>query len=286
MLANLIGAVPIILALILLESFLSVDNALVLATMVEHLPTKAKAKRVRNLRLFGRTFTLDEYNPQKVALRAGLLGAYIMRGGLMLAAAWLIANPWIKLVAAAYLLYLMCSNLGVTGDGDDDGGARLHGHTLLMTIVSVEIADLMFSTDNIMGAVAYSQKLWAVIVGVFIGILAMRFVAGFFVKLIEKLPVLANVAYVLIGSIGIQLLISGVFHVELSEFLKFVLVLAICAAGIAYERVPALNRALSPLFHGAAVVMGKAALVVQAILTPVKFVGSAAASGLRNSRSS
>jgi len=47
--------------------------------------------------------------------------------------------------------------------------------------------DLAFSIDNVFAAVAFTDNLWLIMIGVFIGILAMRFVAQSFVKLIENI---------------------------------------------------------------------------------------------------
>ena len=75
---EVITALPVIVAIFFIDGLLSFDNALVLATMVKHLPDRL----------------------QKVALRAGLLGAFLMRGLSLAFVAVLIANPWIKLVGA------------------------------------------------------------------------------------------------------------------------------------------------------------------------------------------
>ena len=80
--AELIAAGPIILSLVILEGLLSVDNALVLAAMVKHLPEKQ----------------------QSLALKAGLIGAYVLRGVALLFVGFLIANPWIRLVGGGYLI--------------------------------------------------------------------------------------------------------------------------------------------------------------------------------------
>jgi predicted tellurium resistance membrane protein TerC len=47
-----------------------------------------------------------------------------------------------------------------------------------------------------------------VILGVFIGIIAMRVVAGYFVKLMERFPFLDSIAFVVIGLLGIKLCLS------------------------------------------------------------------------------
>ncbi|MES2621751.1 MAG: DUF475 domain-containing protein, partial [Bacteroidota bacterium] len=44
--------------------------------------------------------------------------------------------------------------------------------------------------------------------GVFIGILAMRVVAGYFVKLMERFPFLDSVAFLVIGILGLKLCLS------------------------------------------------------------------------------
>lgn len=59
--------------------------------------------------------------------------------------------------------------------------------------------DMVFSIDNVFAAVALSDKLWVVMTGVFIGILAMRFVAGRFVALMNKYPDLETAAYTVIA---------------------------------------------------------------------------------------
>lgn len=51
------------------------------------------------------------------------------------------------------------------------------------------------------GAVSLSDKLWVVMLGVFIGILLMRF-AYLFSYVVEKLPIPKKAAYILVFNIG------------------------------------------------------------------------------------
>jgi len=244
---ELISALPIIVSLIILEGLLSVDNALVLAAMVSHLPDKQ------------RTW----------ALRAGLLGAYVLRGASLAFVSILIANPWIKLVGGGYLIYLMCSHLGVNEEGEQDAhNGKAMG--FWATVFAVELADMAFSIDNIIAAVALSPKIWVVITGVFIGILAMRFVAGVFVKLIDRFPILAKIAYVLVGAIGIQLVAEHFFHFELHEIGKFSIILGIIGFGLLYDRVKVLQKVLGPLFNWLGQVMGNVSELIDSLLVPVK----------------
>lgn len=177
--AEFAEAVPIIISLILIEGLLSVDNALAIAAMANHLPEKQKY----------------------LALRLGILGAYVFRGVALALASFIIENPWLKIIGAAYLIYLMCRHFTGRDHGDGPGSVS-PDRGFWGTIVAIEIMDLSLSVDNVVAAVALSPKLWVVCTGVFIGILALRFVAGACIKLLEKYPVFEHTAFLLIGYVG------------------------------------------------------------------------------------
>lgn len=183
----------------MLESMLSIDNAAVLAVMVKDLPG----------------------DDGKKALRYGLVGAYVLRGVCLLLAGWLV-NLWgLKIAGGIYLMYLTYGFFSKAADTPEevvqkkDSGIYkwLKKHTglndLWMTIVLVELMDLNFSLDNIFAAVAMSPHLWVVVVGVFMGMLAMRFVAGGFMNLMKRYPFLDKSAFIVIGLLGIKLVVSG-----------------------------------------------------------------------------
>lgn len=86
------------------------------------------------------------------------------------------------------------------------------------TVVLVEVMDMAFSIDNIFAAVAFVDKFpeplkyFLVCAGVFVGILAMRFVAQAFVKLMEIYQFLESAAFIVITILGIKLLLSLYEH--------------------------------------------------------------------------
>jgi predicted tellurium resistance membrane protein TerC len=89
------------------------------------------------------------------------------------------------------------------------------------TVVAVEIMDLAFSLDNVFAAVAFTKNkelypwpsnIILVCIGVFIGILAMRFAAQGFVKLMHRYPFLEKCAYIVIGILGVKLVLSVPRH--------------------------------------------------------------------------
>lgn len=187
--------ITVILTLLLLETLLSIDNAVVLAILVAPLPEKQQAK----------------------ALRYGIIGAYVFRGLCLLFAAWLIHIWWLKVIGGAYLVWLAFDYFRSDSPKDGDVIASDRGligrltpyiGALWATIVAVELLDITFSIDNIFAAVALTDKVWLIMLGVGIGILAMRFVAQRFVGLMKKYPKLESAAFLVIGLLGLKLLIT------------------------------------------------------------------------------
>ncbi len=244
-LAEIAGALPVIISLIIIEGLLSVDNALAIAAMASHLPK----------------------SQQELALKLGIFGAYLFRGICMALAGWIIENPWLKIGGAAYLIYLMCNHFTKSKGGESEsseGGGG--GRGLLSTIVAIEIMDLSLSVDNVVAAVAMSPKLWVVCTGVFIGILALRFVAGACIKLIAKFPILEESAFLLIGYVGLILVfellsdphsglqvLPGPIHV--SALQKFMGIAVILTLSLIYSKSPRLQMSLAPFFRFAALPM-------------------------------
>jgi predicted tellurium resistance membrane protein TerC len=92
---EVLSAVPVIISLVIIEGLLSVDNALAIAALASGLPENQRIK----------------------ALRYGIVGAYVMRGLCLAFAAWIAGNTWVKALGAAYLIYLMVSQLWGKGAG-------------------------------------------------------------------------------------------------------------------------------------------------------------------------
>ncbi|MFO1437541.1 MAG: hypothetical protein U1F81_04410 [Verrucomicrobiaceae bacterium] len=263
---ELIEAMPVIISLIIIEGLLSVDNALAIAAMASHLPGKQKYQ----------------------ALKWGIIGAYLFRGLCLAFAAWIIENPWLKICGAAYLVYLMSEHFTGAGDEDNDGKPDAQNQRgFFATIVAIEVMDLSLSVDNVVAAVAMSPKLWVVCCGVFIGILALRFVAGACIRLIEKFPILADTAFLLIGYVGFILcyellsdphsgfqILPGPVHVSAGQ--KFIGIIIILAVSIFYSKSTAIQKALSPLFKLAHAPMKLVAMIVglmlKIILLPFKLI--------------
>ena len=189
----------IILNLFILESLLSVDNAAVLALMVKDLPPKDQTK----------------------ALRYGIGGAFVFRGMSLFFAAWLIKISWLKVIGGLYLLYLVYDYFTRKESTPEElekkelnisVNLRQLVGKLWSTIILVEMMDMAFSIDNIFAAVAMTDNYWLIIAGVFMGIIAMRFVAQWFVRLIRLYPSMETSAFIVIGLLAIKLITMGFIH--------------------------------------------------------------------------
>jgi tellurite resistance protein TerC len=244
----------IILQLIFLEGLLSIDNAAVLGTLVAKLPKDQPVPWPARLRKIGDSLHGALGNQRSAALRVGILGAYVGRGLMLLAANFIIRNPWLNVVGALYLIHLAFENLGMANEGGDEDEIRaMKQETFWSVVISVELADLAFSLDNVVAAVALSDKIWVVMVGVFIGILAMRFAAGWFSVLVEKEPILKPAAYILILAIAIELLLQHFLGIEITDLERFVITVSIILFSLAYAHFKPLQKlrfALVWLAHG------------------------------------
>src|SRR5687768_17513398 len=179
--------------LVILEGLLSADNALVMAVMVLVLPEEQRMK----------------------ALKYGIIGAFVLRTIAIFFATWLIALDWVKLVGGFYLLYLPVKHFRHRGEATEGGEPKvtiIPGLTLFWsTVVMVNLVDLVFAVDSILAAVALSDKVWVVIVGALLGIIAIRFVAGHVMTIIIRYPALIDGAYVIIAWVGLKLMLEY-FH--------------------------------------------------------------------------
>lgn len=205
-LAVLTGTVA---TLVVLEGLLSADNALVLAVMVRHLPK----------------------HQQKRALRYGMLGAFGFRLIAVIFASTLLHFWQLKVGGGLYLLYIAISHLI---HGEDEPGAERRsrfGSGFWGTVIGVEVTDIAFSIDSILAAVGTADvlpdrlgdralfsiphlvdvdvRLLVIYLGGILGIVAMRFVAGYFLILLDRFSGLAVGAYYLVGWIGLKLLGGG-----------------------------------------------------------------------------
>ena len=235
----------IVLQLIFLEGILSIDNAAVIGALVSPLPDDQRVVWPRSLKRFGEWLHPLLGNQRMAALRVGLLGAYVGRGLMLFLTSFLIHNSWIKLLGAAYLIHLAFDNLeDMTGGGseEDEEVRPIKVQSFWATVLTVELMDLIFSIDNVVAAVSLSDKVWVVMLGVGIGILTMRYAAGIFSYAVTREPILQQAAYILVLNIGVELILDQVWHIGISDLMRFGISAGTILLAIAYAHSPFLQR--------------------------------------------
>ncbi len=210
--------------LVALEGLLSADNAMVLAVLVLGLPRAEQQK----------------------ALRYGILGAFAFRAAATAGAAYMIQLLWVRLIGGLYLLYLPYLHFFGQGGASDrrqpkPATAWLGLSAFWATVVRVELTDIVFAIDSILVAVAMSNKLWVIITGGILGIIAMRLVIGQLLTLVRRYPALVDGAFIIIAWVGIKLLVEyfhglGWVHFEIPKWLSLGLIVVIFGVSFAYAR--------------------------------------------------
>jgi YkoY family integral membrane protein len=210
--------------LVALEGLLSADNAMVLAVLVLGLPP----------------------HHQQKALRYGILGAFAFRSIATVLAVYLISLAWVKLLGAAYLLYLAVQHF-MQGRAAEQRrtpprALPMFGLTAFWaTVVKVELTDIVFAIDSILVAVAMSPKVWVILTGGILGIVMMRMVIGQLLAIVQRYPPLVDGAFVIIGWVGVKLVLeylhaAHVIDYEIPKWLSLGLIVVIFGLSFVYAR--------------------------------------------------
>jgi len=111
------------------------------------------------------------------------------------------------------------------------------------TVVKVELTDIVFAVDSILVAVAMSKKIWVIITGGVLGIVAMRLVIGQLLRVVRRYPALVDGAFVIIGWVAIKLIVEylgphglHVVNFEINKWLSMSLIVVIFTIFYFYAR--------------------------------------------------
>lgn len=181
---------PLVLTLILLEGVLSFDNAAVLAAMTRRLSPERRRK----------------------ALLYGLLGAYFFRALAILSVAFIIAYPSLRVLGGSYLVFLAAKHLATKEEHHHDEERapwKIPGLSpFWATVVAVEVTDIAFALDQVLAAVAMTDKVPLIIAASMVAILLLRVSAFYMTKLMDWFPALERLAYLAVGFVGLKLLVE------------------------------------------------------------------------------
>ena len=206
---------PLLPVIVSLELVLSADNAVALASIT---------KQLNNIAL------------QKKALNIGIFIALLLRILVILTAQFFL-NFWpVKLIGGIYLISLSISkfitiNSQQTSQINDINSSN-SSISLLKVILLLSFTDLAFSIDSITAAVAISDQFLLVITGALIGVIALRFTSGLFIKWLQIYHNLEKAGYIAVAAIGIKLIFQLIFYnFYIPEYLFFLMMLIIFVWG-------------------------------------------------------
>ncbi len=202
--------VSVVFSIVLMEGLLSVDNALVNASLAAKLP-RAEQRR---------------------ALCLGIGAGALMRLVALALAAWVIRYPAVKLIGAGYLVGLAVQHLCFKHGGN--GISKKGAESFRGVVASIMLADIAFSLDNVVAAVGMSPKFPIVVTGVVAGILVMLFATQIVAMLMRRYPLLERTAYGIVGFIGLTI-ISAHFGAEMMEENRFLFIIAAVLWTVAVE---------------------------------------------------
>jgi YkoY family integral membrane protein len=177
----------LLLILIALEAVLSADNAIALAAIARG---------------------LESSKLQRQALNLGLLLAYILRIALILTATWIMKFWQFELLGAIYLLWLVF-NYFTSEEDEQSHHHRIRFTSVWQAVPTLAITDLAFSLDSVTTAIAVADDLWLILIGGTIGVVALRFMAGLFIRWLSEFTHLEDAGFITVGFVGLRLLIRA-----------------------------------------------------------------------------
>lgn len=188
--------IPLVFFIFIIEVLLAADNAGAMALIVKN---------------------LDE-RKQKRALFTGLISAFGFRLVGIIFAAYLIHLFWIQLVGGGYLIYLAWHCIFAPKRGFVPVSPKSYRKAVLY----VELVDIMFAIDSILGAFALiglyypfdqvNSKLWVIYVGGILGVFAVRIMTTHLLKALDKYKKIEQIIFYVIGWMGIKLVAEGITH--------------------------------------------------------------------------
>jgi predicted tellurium resistance membrane protein TerC len=191
-----------LLTLTFLEIVLGVDNVIFISILSAKLP-KALQQRAR---------------------RVGLLGAMVMRIGLLFSISWLVGltAPWFEvwgkafsgrdLILAGGGLFLIAKatfEIHEKLEGEEGHASGKAAVTFTSVIVQVMILDIVFSLDSVITAVGMSNHLGVMVTAVILAVLVMMLAAEPISRFVEAHPTVKILALSFLLLIGFSLVAEG-----------------------------------------------------------------------------
>jgi tellurite resistance protein TerC len=195
----------------LLEKALSVDNIFVFVVLFASLGLPVRL--------------------QRRVLQVGVLGALVLRGGLIAAGGALIEHiSWIFYVFGALVLL---AGVRMLRPGPDPGGgliarwrARTGATPLLAALIAVETTDLVFALDSIPAVFGVTSNLFVVFTSNAFAVLGLRALYFLVAGSVRRFSFVKPAIAVLLMFIGVKMLISPFIHLPVTVTLAAIVAVA------------------------------------------------------------
>lgn len=210
---------PLLPVLVALEIILSADNAVALAAITKKLKSQ---------------------DLQRKALNLGILIALVFRIFLILLAQKILKYWPFTLLASFYLLWLSIDKFFID-QSNNKQKTDVNPDTefsFWKIVILLSFTDIAFSIDSVATAVAISDQFLLVITGGIIGVIALRFTSGLFIKWLQIYPKLESAGYVAVAFVGIKLLIGVIFNsLDIPEWIMPSIVLLLFVWGFSTKNI-------------------------------------------------
>ncbi len=202
---------PLLPVIVALELVLSADNAIALASIARG---------------------LDNEEFQKNALNIGIAISLFLRILLILFAQYVLDFWPAQFAAGIYLVLIFLLKLRDQNTNLQEDNPKKIRTSFIGVVSLLAITDLAFSIDSVTAAVSISDQFLLVITGAVIGVFALRFTSGVFIRWISEYPRLELAGYIAICLVGIKLLVLLAFPLLLlPDWLTLLVVFLLFAWG-------------------------------------------------------
>ena len=163
-------------------------------------------------------------NQQLRARRVGLLGAMLMRVGLLFSLAWIsrLTEPvftigrdisgrdLILIGGGLFLLGKSTFEIHENLEGDEEHGAGRAAASFASVIAQIMLLDIVFSLDSVITAIGMVEELWVMITAVVVSVAIMMVAAEPISAFVHKHPTIKMLALSFLLLIGLSLILEGV----------------------------------------------------------------------------
>lgn len=187
-------------SLLLLETVLSADNALVLASLLKRVESSSERQHLLNW---------------------GMATAIVLRIVAVGAAGVMLQLPLVRLLGGCYLVWLALHHFWgeltpgpiATRESFSETPADSPARSGVSMVLLMAGTNLVFSLDSICAALALTDNLPLVMLAGAMGVVVLRWVAGWLLNWMERFPNLANAGYLIVLAVGLRLVVEQMIPV-------------------------------------------------------------------------